>query len=147
MRNRSWLVAALISLVLLPQAASAEGTRLTDAELVPLLSNMNLRITMPTTGKARVHHMQPVTAPGEKARLYSGKVIDRGWWWVENAEFCFEYWWVKGLLQICFAVEREGQELRFIATREIRPGPREVQVNRWAPSAQLWHDPLLDWIR
>ncbi len=149
MNKPSWILAALTALLLLAQPAQAEWTRLTDAELIRLLSNMNLRITMPTTGRQRLHHMQPVTAPGEKARLYSGKVIDRGWWSVENREFYFEYWWVKGLLQICFAVEREGESLRFHHVRAAAGPARGRRQPLGAlgrslarPAARL--DPLAD---
>ena len=137
-----------------PWPACAEWTRLADTEIIRLLSGANFAVTNHDGLYERRHHLMAIdeqvdtskarVAPKSAARSYSCqggcKGLDPGWWWVDGGQLCLEYRYAIAMIERCFAVEREGADIRFVETTYVTPGPVVHDFNEWQPSARMWRD-------
>ncbi|HEX9463034.1 MAG TPA: hypothetical protein VGB82_10590 [Alphaproteobacteria bacterium] len=128
---------------LLPAPQSAGNYHLlTDDEIVVLMNGMTLDIKDHDLPYERLIHFQPVEKPGQHGLMDSqnakGRGLNRGTWWVEDEQFCVFWTVLVGVRKRCFAVARDGDDVRFIETRWEQPGRRVDRPHTWVPSAQLF---------
>ncbi len=90
-------------------------------------------------------YFQPPATAGAHGKLFSvnskGKGAERGTWWVEDEQFCAFFSMSVGIKKACYAVARDGDDMRFILIRWEQPGHIIQRPHQWVPVAQLYHTP------
>jgi hypothetical protein len=115
---------------------------LNDEELVALLNRATLNIKLHDSPREILIHFQPVEKPGQHGVMDShppkGGGIYRGTWWVEDEQFCVFWQNLVSIRKRCFAVARDGDNIRVIETRREQPGHVVERPHEWVPSAQIF---------
>ncbi len=115
---------------------------LNDEELIALLNGMHFYSPGVEGPHQRTLYFLPVSKPGEHAKMFGvtskGKGAERGTWWVEDEQFCVFFSFSPQLRKICYAVARDGNDIRFIMTRWQQPGLPVERPHQWVPATQIF---------
>jgi len=133
-----WLFAAF--LVFAPAAHAGDYHLLNDSQIIALMNGAKLSLVNVEGGETLEHYFLPVQHAGEHGKtdvvMPHAWDVERGMWWVEEEQFCVLYGHIVTVRKRCFAVARDGDDLRFIETRYELPGKKVVRPHKWAETAR-----------
>jgi hypothetical protein len=139
--------AVLIALLLgpTPRAGAADYKLLTDEQIIALLNGVTLAVKNVNTPDETYYRFQPVQQAGQHGKLdvkdIKARAVERGMWWVEEEQFCLLHQHVVNVRKRCFAVARDGDDVRFIETRYELAGRKVARPHQWVSSAQMFRAP------
>jgi len=140
--RRGAMLAALAGVVIFSAGARADSRLLNDEEIMGLLNGATFQIQSRDSSDKRDHHFGAVRKTSEHGKLdvrtVGAREVEPGIWWVEEEQFCVLYRHVLKVRKRCFAVSRDGNDIRFIETRYELPGRHIVRPNEVVQAAQLF---------